>query len=58
MAQPFHTDDGHIISLYCVKSADIGGRTLLASSWAIYNELLATRPDIIDTLKEDWLWDS
>ncbi|KAI0420825.1 Clavaminate synthase-like protein [Xylaria grammica] len=55
---PFHTDDGHIISLYCVKSADIGGRTLLASSWAIYNELLATRPDIIETLKEDWLWDS
>ncbi|KAI0399867.1 Clavaminate synthase-like protein [Xylaria palmicola] len=55
---PFHTDDGHIISLYCVKSADIGGRTLLASSWAIYNELLSTRPDIIETLKEDWLWDS
>ncbi|KAI1127101.1 Clavaminate synthase-like protein [Nemania abortiva] len=55
---PFHTDDGHIISLYCVKSADIGGRTLLASSWAIYNELLATRPDVIETLKEDWLWDS
>ncbi|GAP84013.1 putative taurine catabolism dioxygenase [Rosellinia necatrix] len=55
---PFHTDDGHIISLYCVKSADIGGRPLLASSWAIYNELLAARPDIIETLKEDWLWDS
>jgi len=55
---PFHTDDGHIISLYCLQAAGIGGRTLLASSWAIYNRLLETRPDVIETLKEDWLWDS
>ncbi|KAL2680343.1 Taurine hydroxylase-like protein sat17 [[Neocosmospora] mangrovei] len=57
-ALPFHTDDGHIISLYCLQTADIGGRTLLASSWAIYNRLLSTRPDVIQTLKEAWLWDS
>jgi len=55
---PFHTDDGHIISLYCLQAANIGGRTLLASSYAIYNHLLATRPEIIETLKEEWLWDS
>ncbi|KEY64045.1 Sat17 [Stachybotrys chartarum IBT 7711] len=55
---PFHTDDGHIISLYCLQAADIGGRTLLASSHAIYNHLLETRPDVIETLKEEWIWDS
>lgn len=56
--QPFHTDDGDVIALYCVKAADIGGRTLLASSWTIYNRLLQTRPDICEILKKDWLWDS
>jgi hypothetical protein len=55
---PFHSDDGHIISLYCLQAADIGGHTLLASSYAIYNRLLEIRPDVIETLKEEWTWDS
>jgi hypothetical protein len=56
--KPFHTDDGDIISLYCLQSANIGGRILLASSWAIYNRLIVERPDVIETLKEEWTWDS
>lgn len=57
-ALPFHTDDGDVIALYCLHSAQIGGKSLLASSWAIYDRLKDTRPDVIDTLKEDWTWDS
>lgn len=35
-----------------------GGDHLLASSWAIYNELVATRPDIIQLLATpNWYFD-
>lgn len=35
-----------------------GGDHLLASSWAVYNELAATRPDIIRTLATpNWYFD-
>ena len=36
-----------------------GGETYLAPSLSIYNELAATRPDIIRTLAEnDWVHDT
>ncbi|KAJ5525142.1 hypothetical protein N7494_011792 [Penicillium frequentans] len=54
----FHTDVGDIISLFCLETAAEGGSSQLASSWKIYNELAATRPDLIKTLAEDWPHDT
>jgi hypothetical protein len=36
-----------------------GGASVLASSWTVYNELAATRPDLIHVLaKDDWPFDT
>jgi hypothetical protein len=57
-AQPFHTDMCDILSMYVVDTAVHGGESLLASSGMIYNELAATRPDIIHLLADDqWIHD-
>ncbi|KAF9894446.1 hypothetical protein FE257_007949 [Aspergillus nanangensis] len=50
----FHTDLGDIVSLLCLETAAEGGASQLASSWHIYNHLASTRPDLIQTLAEDW----
>ncbi|KAH8819832.1 hypothetical protein F5884DRAFT_27374 [Xylogone sp. PMI_703] len=55
--QVFHTDQGDIVSLFCLSTAAQGGESKLASSWRVYNELAATRPDLIKTLAEDWVFD-
>ena len=54
----FHTDIGDIISLFCLGTAAEGGCSQLASSWHVYNELAATRPDLIKTMTEDWPHDT
>jgi hypothetical protein len=57
-AQPFHTDRCDILSMYAYDVAPSGGESLLASNATIYNEIAATRPDIIHTLaKDDWIFD-
>ncbi|KAK4183083.1 hypothetical protein QBC35DRAFT_130317 [Podospora australis] len=57
-AQPFHTDLCDVLSLYALGVAAYGGESFLASSAKIYNELAATRPDIIHVLeKDDWIFD-
>jgi hypothetical protein len=55
--QVFHTDAGDIVSLFCLQTAQSGGESKLASSWRVYNELARTRPDLIKTLSEDWVFD-
>lgn len=55
--QVFHTDSGHIVSLFALDVAAEGGQSKLASSWQVYNELAATRPDLIKTLAEPWVVD-
>ncbi|KAL6706895.1 hypothetical protein ACN47E_005038 [Coniothyrium glycines] len=52
--QVFHTDSGDIISLLCLEEASEGGTSRVSSSWRVYNELAATRPDLIRTLAEPW----
>ncbi|KAK5660570.1 hypothetical protein OQA88_13124 [Cercophora sp. LCS_1] len=57
-AQPFHTDLCDVLSLYALGTAAYGGESFLASSAKIYNEIAATRPDIIHVLsKPDWPFD-
>lgn len=55
--QDFHTDAADIIGLLCLQRAVSGGESKLASSWAIYNELLQRRPDLLEALYEPVGWD-
>ena len=52
--QVFHTDSGDVIALFALEAAAEGGESYLSSSWAVYNELAETRPDLIRTLAEAW----
>ncbi|KAF9013811.1 Clavaminate synthase-like protein [Hymenopellis radicata] len=52
--QTFHTDQGDLISLLTLETAVEGGISKLASSSRVYNEIAATRPDLIHTLSEPW----
>ncbi len=45
------------MSLFSLSTAAEGGKSRLASSWRVYNELAATRPDLIETLSQDWIFD-
>ncbi|KAK5449277.1 hypothetical protein LTS15_008819 [Exophiala xenobiotica] len=58
--KPFHTDTiCDTLALLCRSCSASGGRSILASSAAVYNELAATRPDLIHVLaKEDWPFDT
>ncbi|PMD36865.1 taurine catabolism dioxygenase, partial [Hyaloscypha variabilis F] len=54
VGQPYHNDIApDILALYCLNSAISGGKSCIASSWTVYNELAATRPDILRTLSEN-----
>lgn len=53
--QVFHTDAGDIVSLLALGTSAEGGQSKLSSSWRVYNELAATRPDLIWTLSAPWV---
>lgn len=56
--QVFHTDSGDIVSLFALSTAAEGGKSRLASTWRVYNELAATRPDLVETLSGEWIADN
>jgi Taurine catabolism dioxygenase TauD, TfdA family len=45
-----HVDLGQIVGLMCVRQARTGGFSQYASGLSIYNEILATRPDLMPVL--------
>ena len=55
--QDFHTDGADIIGLLCLQRAARGGESKLVSSWALYNEMLERRPDLLGALYEPMGWD-
>lgn len=55
--QVFHTDAGDVVALFALSEAAEGGQSYLSSSWKVYNELAATRPDLVRTLAEPWAAD-
>lgn len=55
--QDFHTDGADIIGLLCLHRALRGGQSRIVSSWALYNEMLATFPDLLEALYEPVGWD-
>jgi len=48
--QTFHTDSADVVGLLCLQKALSGGESLLVSAITIYNEMLATRPDLLSLL--------
>lgn len=46
----FHTDRCDVVSLLCVRQANRGGHSKIASAVAIHNAMLARRPDLLEEL--------
>ena len=46
----FHTDRADMSALYCFQPAPKGGTTKVASSTAIHDEIMATRPELLEHL--------
>jgi hypothetical protein len=55
--QDFHTDGSDLVGLLCLHRAVSGGESRIASSAAVYNEMLRRRPDLVDVLYEPLHWD-
>ena len=47
---PYHCDKSDVVGLLCLQTAKIGGTSSIASSIAIHNEILKTRPDLLEEL--------
>jgi Taurine catabolism dioxygenase TauD, TfdA family len=55
--QDFHTDGADLVGLLCLHAAASGGESRIASSAAVYNEMLRRRPDLVEVLYEPLYWD-
>jgi len=55
--QDFHTDGSDIVGLLCLRRAKSGGESRIVSSFAVYNEILRRRPDLVEVLYEPMYWD-
>ncbi|HEU4431235.1 MAG TPA: TauD/TfdA family dioxygenase [Myxococcota bacterium] len=53
----FHTDGADVIGLLCLRPAKSGGTSRIASSAAIYNEILRRRPELAPLLYEPFPFD-
>lgn len=53
----FHTDRCDVVGLLCVRQAQAGGTSKLASSASVHNAMLERRPDLAASLYED-VWRS
>jgi hypothetical protein len=57
IALDYHTDGADLIGLMCLRTAKRGGLSCVANVVAIYNELVATRPDLVAELFEELPYD-
>ena len=48
----FHVDQADVVALLTLQTAKSGGQSKIVSSPALYNEMLARRPDLVEVLKE------
>jgi hypothetical protein len=53
----FHTDGSDIVGLLCLRPAKSGGVSRIASSAAIYNEILRRRPELAAALYQPFPFD-
>jgi hypothetical protein len=52
----FHTDSCDVAALFVLRAAKAGGISMVASSVAVHNEILRTRPDLLEILYEPFYW--
>ena len=52
----FHTDRCDVIAFLCLKQARTGGENQIVSSMTLYNEILERRPDLLEVLKQPFLY--
>ncbi len=55
--QDFHCDGSDLAGLLCLKTARSGGESKIVSSMAVYNEMLARWPDLVQVLRQPFAWD-
>ncbi|KAJ7677266.1 hypothetical protein B0H17DRAFT_1161472 [Mycena rosella] len=55
--QVFHTDIGDLIALLGIQTSAHGGVSRISSGGRVYNEIVATRPDLIEVLRGNWVLD-
>jgi len=48
--QTFHTDSTDVVGLLCLRTAKVGGASLLVSATTIFNEIRKHRPDLLELL--------
>jgi len=53
----FHCDSGDVVNLLCIHPSKSGGQSRIVCSAAIYNEMLANHPDLLDPLYEGFHFD-
>jgi hypothetical protein len=46
----YHTDSADIVGLLCLQKAKAGGESFIASSMALYNQMIERRPDLLPAL--------
>lgn len=49
-ALEYHTDSCDIVGLICLRASRTGGESRIVSSVSIYNEMMRTRPDLVEQL--------
>jgi hypothetical protein len=52
----FHADHSDYVGLLCLRTAKAGGASRFASSATLYNRILASRPDVVKVLCEDFYY--
>lgn len=53
----YHCDAADVVGLLCLRPAKSGGASRVASSVAVYNEMLRRRPDLVQRLYEPFFLD-
>jgi hypothetical protein len=53
----FHCDAADVVGLLCLSAGASGGASRIASSVAVYNEIVRRRPDLVPRLYEPFLLD-
>ena len=52
----YHADAADVTGLFCIQPAKEGGLSRIVSTGAIHNEILRTRPDLLEVLYEPYYW--
>lgn len=52
----YHADAADVTGLFCIQPAREGGLSRIVSTGAIHNEILRTRPDLLEVLYQPYHW--